>query len=466
MGGKLEQIMLNAPYLVRVLAANIKSWELDRMRRGGDWGTYLNQNRFDRYFQMSWGEIEEEQNRRLRALVTEAVYFVPFYRNQKDRLPDIASRDDLGAFPTLSKFQARQAGQQLLHENLKEKPHYTGHTSGTTGTPFTFKMTLDALRIRYAMRDNFYLFHGCDAKERSLRLGGRLFMSVSQKHPPFWLVDHITNQLMFSLYHMSDETLELFLDPLATYAPVFVTGYPSAIYTLASFCRRKGFDYRPRAVFTDSETVLDYQREEIEAAWGCPIYDYYGMEAGWLAGQCKQGRYHTSPLTSVIEILDEEGNPVPPGELGEIVVTDLTNPLMPLIRYRTGDVGSWSVEPCDCGWHSPTLDRIVGRLDDIVVLPDGRKIGRLDHIFKTASNIRECQIIQETYEQFIFLLVPDEGYTPEIGKAVLSEAYARLGKDVTITLKIVEKIPRTSMGKFRAVISKVNPSQADRQLHN
>ncbi len=461
MGGRFEHILLNAPYPVRMLAANLKSWQLDRMRRGGDWHSYLAQNRFERYFEMSWSEIEEEQNRRLQALVAAAIHYVPFYRNQKDRLPVVTSTNDLRAFPTLCKPQALRAGQLLLHETLIAESHYTGHTSGTTGTPFTFKMTLDALRTRFAMRDNFYLFHGCDAKDPSLRLGGRLFMSVSRKKPPFWLVDHVTNQLMFSLYHMSDETLELFLEPLAKYAPVFVTGYPSAIYTLASFCHRVGFDYRPRAVFTDSETVLDYQREKIEAAWSCPIHDYYGMEAGWIAGQCKRGCYHISPLTSVVEILDEAGNPVPPGELGEIVVTDLTNLLMPLIRYRTGDVGSWSVEPCDCGWHSPTLDRVVGRLDDIVVLPDGRKIGRLDHIFKTASNIRECQIIQETHGQFTFLLVPDEGYTPEIEKAVLSEAYARLGRNVTITIKIVEKIPRTSMGKFRAVISRVNPSQID-----
>lgn len=461
MSGVTEQLLLNSPYAIRVLAANVKSWQLDRMRRGGNWNSYRSQNRFERYFEMSWGEIEEEQSRRLQALVAIARRYAPFYRSQGDRLPAIVSTDDLRAFPTLSKLQALRAGQRLLHETLKEKYHYTGHTSGTTGTPFTFKMTLDALRTRFAMRDNFYRFHGCDAKERSLRLGGRLFMGVSNRKPPFWLVDRVTNQLMFSLYHMSDETMGIFLEPLTRYAPVFVTGYPSAIYTLAHFCRRQGVGYRPKAVFTDSETVLDYQREEIEAAWGCPIHDYYGMEAGWIAGQCKLGRYHISPLTSVVEILDEAGDPAPPGQLGEIVVTDLTNPLMPLIRYRTGDAGGWSVEPCECGWHTPTLDRVVGRVDDIVVLADGRKIGRLDHIFKTSSHIRECQIIQETQSQFTFLLVPDEGYTPEVGKAVLSEAYARLGRSVTITLEIVEAIPRTSMGKFRAVISKVNPGPSD-----
>jgi len=245
------------------------------------------------------------------------------------------------------------------------------------------------------------------------------------------------------------------VEALEKYRPRWVTGYPSAVYLLARGCRTLGSSYRPLGVFTDSETVLDPHREEVRNAWGCSIHDYYGMEVGWVAGQCKLGKYHLSPLTSVVELLDEEGRPVEPGQLGELVVTDLTNPLMPLIRYRTGDMAVWSERPCPCGWNTPTLERIEGRRDDIVTLPDGRKIGRLDHILKTATAIREAQLVQEALDRFVLRLVPDVGYSEEVERTILEEARMRLGTDVTIVIRQVPAIEKSARGKHRSVVSKV-----------
>jgi len=459
MSGRLEQLVLNLPHPLREAAANFKSWQLNRLRRGGDWAAYLAANRFQRYFVTSWEELRAEQDRRLAQLLERAIRQVPYYH----AYPLVKRVDDLGQLPLLAKSQVRAAGTGLYDQVLIRDHHYTGHTSGSTGTPLVFKWTLDTLRTRFAMRDNFYAFYGCHPEtEYNIRLGGRLFMPPAQNRPPFWITDRVSRQLMFSLYHMSEAALQSFLPVVNQVQPTFVTGYPSAVHTLAEFCLHEGSAFRPRAVFTDSETVLDYQRDTVRAAWGCEIHDYYGMEAGWLAGQCPQGQYHLSPLTSIVELLDEEDRPQVPGEVGEIVVTDLVNPLMPLIRYRTGDAGIWSSTPCGCGWQTPTLERIEGRMDDVVILPNGRKIGRLDHIFKAASNIRECQIIQETPSEFTFLVVPEEGYSDTIQQKLLAEAYARLGQDVTINIQQVAAIERTSRRKFRSVISKVS-QQRDRQ---
>jgi phenylacetate-CoA ligase len=461
MSGRLERLVLHAPHPIRVLGANVQSWQLDRLRRGGNWPAICRENDFQRYQDLSWDDLQAKQNQRLAKTIRRAVQHVPYYRELTDHLPEVETVADLTSFPTLSKNQARQAGDKLLDDEYRQQRYFVGHTSGTTGTPFTCYLTFPALRTRFSMRDCFYAWHGCNFEELNLRLGGRLFMPASRQKPPFWLLDRVTNQLMFSVYHMSDDTMATFVKPLEKYKPSFVTGYPSAIYTLARFCSDKGISFSPRVVFTDSETLLEHQREVIEAAWHCKVYDYYGMETGWLAGQCSHGKYHLSPLTSVLEILDEEGTPQKPGCMGEIVTTDLTNPLMPLIRYRTGDIGLWSEEPCDCGWHTPALERVVGRVDDIIVLPNGRKIGRLDSfVFKHSNHIYECQIVQETPSTFTFLLVPEPGYTLEIQRQILDETYARLGHDVTVTVRLVDTIPRTSRGKFRAVISKVNPNPA------
>jgi phenylacetate-CoA ligase len=242
---------------------------------------------------------------------------------------------------------------------------------------------------------------------------------------------------------------------LERYRPDLVTGYPSATVLLAMGCREAGSDFSPRAVFTDSETLLDAQREGIEAAWDCKVIDYYGLEVGWVAGQCHEGAYHLNPRSNVVEIVDHDGSAVPPGVLGEIVVTDLTNPLMPLIRYRTGDVASWSVNQCECGWNTPTLERIEGRLDDLVVLPDGRKLGRLDHLFKKGRGIKEAQIVQEALDTVVIRIVPEKDYTQEDGEQVIREALLRFGPGVTVTIDLVPAIARTSRGKFRSVVSKV-----------
>jgi phenylacetate-CoA ligase len=455
MSGKVEELFLKSPYVVRLLGANFKSWQLNRLRRGGvDWEQIMAAHRFQRYFEMSTAQLEEAQTQLLAAFIDRARRYTPYYQEQD--LPPVKSVGDLTRLPLLSKKQAREARERLLDTELINQPHYTGHTSGSTGTPFYFKLTLDALRTRFALRDNFYRFHGCDFSDTNIRLGGRLFVSVKQQKPPFWIFDYVTNQLMLSIYHMDDTALSSFMKVVEKYNPKFITGYPSAIYTLAKFCASHKIAYCPQFVFTDSETLLDNQREAIEQIWQCKVYDYYGMEAGWLAGECHQGKYHLNPLCNIIEILDEQGNPSPPGDVGEIVVTDLTNPLMPLIRYRTGDSAARSKTACDCGWHTPILDYVEGRMDDIITLPNGRKVGRLDHIFKMADHIRECQIIQETPSEFVFLLVPDQGYNAQDEQNVLREAYLRLGDDVHIELRVVDAIERTARGKFRSVISKVS----------
>lgn len=453
---RIEQLILKAPYPVRWAAANYMSWRLQQERRGGDRAGIRALVDFRQYFEKPWEQFQDEQNNRLAAYIARIRERVPFYRELYAGLPTIQNREDLRCLPLISKADLRQAGMKATDpELMRQGKYHTAQTSGSTGSPFVYYLTIDALRIRFAQRDMFFTLHGADPDARKLRLGGRLFIDVSITKPPFWLMDYATNQLMFSAYHMSDQTLELFLAPLARYQPNFVTGYPSQMYILAEFCLKRGFDFKMQFAFTDSETVLAHHVETIQKAWGCPVIDYYGMEVGWIAGQWK-GKYHLSPLTSVVEILDENGSPQPPGKLGEVVVTDLTNPIMPFIRYRTGDAAMWVENPLDSGWNTPQIERIEGRLDDIVTLPNGRKVGRLDHIFKNAANIRECQIVQHAPDWFDFLLVPDIHYTDADGESVLREAHKRLGEDVRINLHLVDEIQRTGQKKFRAVISKVN----------
>lgn len=453
----LERLVLRSPHPIRVLLSNVVALRLDRARRRGE--AYLRgKGLVEDYHRLDRALLAEQQAHLLRTFLWQVRKEIPFYR---ERIPNSLSGDPgvlLRSIPVLTKGEARAAGESILNRSRVRKRHYVGHTSGSTGTPFTFRLTIDALRMRFGLRDGFSSLHGCDFREMNLRLGGRLFVSADRDRPPFWVRDRAANQLLFSVYHLGEKNMPEFVKALERYKPRFVTGYPSAVHILAQGCRLLGSSYRPTAVLTDSETVLDYQREEVRRAWDCEIHDYYGMEVGWVAGQCSLGKYHLSPLTSVVELLDEQGDPVPPGKLGELVVTDLTNPLMPLIRYRTGDMGVWAPDTCSCGWHTPALERIEGRRDDVVILPDGRRIGRLDHVLKGARGIVEAQLVQETSVRFVMYVVPGPGYSPDVERSLAHEMELRLGSGLDISVTVVDKLQKTRSGKLRSVVSLVMDS--------
>jgi phenylacetate-CoA ligase len=213
-----------------------------------------------------------------------------------------------------------------------------------------------------------------------------------------------------------------------------------------------------RAIVTDSEGIAAEQQEAVERAFGCPVYQTYGLgETGQVAMQCARRRYHVLSRSAVVEILDEAGTPVRPGEAGQIVVTDLTATLTPFIRYRTGDLATPAAEPCACGWHSPSWQEIVGRLDDRVLTPDGRWIGRLSHVTKPGVGIRESQIAQTAIDRLVIRVVPDRDFDPRSMAAVVQAAHTYLGAQMQVTWEEVPSLPRTRAGKLRHVVREFLP---------
>ena len=233
--------------------------------------------------------------------------------------------------------------------------------------------------------------------------------------------------------------------------------YPSSLYLLAlGLAEQQETGIQPRAVFTASETLLETQRSVIEAVFGCKVFNWYGnteMTANIV--ECDYGGLHVKPEHSFLEFLDPEGNPARPGELAEIVATGFGNEAFPLIRYRTGDTAILSDRPCECGRSGPMAQSVTGRVEDIVVTPEGRHVGRLDHVFKDSPNIREAQLVQETPDTLVVRIVRREEYGPEDTERVTHSLRQRLGDRMRFEFQFVDRIPRGANGKFRFVISKV-----------
>jgi phenylacetate-CoA ligase len=376
--------------------------------------------------------------------------------------PDKYSPDNLSRLPLLSKETLRVKGNTLLTEKKIPKGTIIFKSSGTTGTPteIYYSPEFHALELAAPAARNLG-WAGVNYQERRVMFGVRKVCNFRQDKPPFWRFSPSENMAYASIYHLSPRFLPDYTKFLRSYKPAMIMGYPSALYTIARYALdRDDYPAPAKAVFTTSETVTVRQREAIEKAWQCKIFDRYGAVEGCMfASQCEYGRYHVSPEVGIIEILDHDGNPCPLGVQGEVICTGLQNTLQPLIRYRIGDVASWAIEQsCPCGRQMPILETIEGRFEDICITPDGREMLRFDTVFKGVDNIKEAQVIQEQLDRFTILVIPSSGFGDQEIEKIKSNMKLHVGEVATI-VKLVPNIPRSSSGKFRAVICNLPPEK-------
>jgi phenylacetate-CoA ligase len=249
---------------------------------------------------------------------------------------------------------------------------------------------------------------------------------------------------------------------MARYRVKYLFGYASSLDSLAQLATERGLNGPPmRIAISNAEPLYEHQRERIKAVFGCPIRDTYGMaEIVGAASECSAGSLHQWPEVGVLEILrDHSDVPAESGEVGRIVATGLLNSDMPLIRYDTGDRGvvSLTSTSCSCGRRLPLLRSVEGRSDDVLVTAEGRRVGRLDPVFKLGFGIREAQIVQKSLASFRVRFVPTHDFRDEQLRQIESGLRQRLGESAVIEFERMDRIPRTSAGKFRAVISEIEP---------
>jgi phenylacetate-CoA ligase len=210
-----------------------------------------------------------------------------------------------------------------------------------------------------------------------------------------------------------------------------------------------------KAVITSSEKLTPEMRKVFGEVYHCKSYDSWsGLEACGLVSECEHGSLHISPDLGIVEILDNRGNPVQPGEAGEVVCTGLINFDQPLIRYRIGDVIRLGHGSCACGRNMPVIEEIIGRVEDTVIGSDGREMVRFHGIFIDLPNLIEGQIIQHTLTSFEIKIVTNGQWTSIEEETIRKRMSSQLGD---ITLRIIEEpeILRNQNGKFQAVISHV-----------
>jgi len=459
-GGRAQGFVYrHSPPPLRDLAATCYAARTYPLKYGRHFREHM--ARLAEHERLSNDELEGIQLRALKALLGHAAARVPYYRAlfreqgfDPERVRGLA---DLERVPLLTKDAVRRNASDLLSEGEEPARLVCIHTSGTTGTPLDLYQSRALFQKEYA----FWWFHrswagvrrGC----RTATLAGHPVVPAEQDRVPFWVRNRLENQMLFSSYHMSPGNLEHYCCALERFRPELVHGYPSSIYLVALRLNDDGVrTVRPRAVFTSSETLLEHQRAEIERAFGCKAYSYYGNaeRAGYI-GECERGSFHVMAEHSIAEFLNDDGAPVRPGEEGVLVCTNVDNLAMPLIRYVTGDVAVPlpAGERCPCGRGGRLVRSLVGRVEDYVVTPDGAHVGRLDHILKGVRHVREAQVYQPAVDRVVLKVSRDEGYSEADERTLLANTRERLGTSMDIAFEYVDRVERTAGGKFRFVVS-------------
>ena len=207
-------------------------------------------------------------------------------------------------------------------------------------------------------------------------------------------------------------------------------------------------------MFTSSESLLAFQRETIEAGFGAPVRDRYGVSEFCVSMVgCEANRLHVDMEFGIVEVEVEEETEE--WERGPLLVTGFAQEATPRFRYRIGDVGTRSKHPCPCGRPGEVFLGVDGRIEDYVATPDGRLVGRMDHVFKDQHEVAEAQILQADAGSIEVRIVPRGPWREETERGVTKELRSRLGEEIEIRIRVVEAIAREPNGKFRAVKSAV-----------
>jgi phenylacetate-CoA ligase len=449
---RVDQLVYDAsPSLIRNILVTIQGYRFYRKRYTGCYKSILGEVRDSRRWTSE--QVQSYQNEKLHLITKHCRHNIPYYQqlfgDYDYHENDFTSVSDITKLPILTKEILRKEEAKIKAQNVK--PFFIQHTSGSTGSPLEIWVDEVTYKMAMALLVDHEENHGVRFGDRRATFAGRMIKPSAEMSAPYSFFNKAENQRIFSSYHLNDNTFDAYSKELESFDPIEIIGYPSAIYDLSRryLKSNKSPKFKPKAIITNSETLLVWQKETIETVFDCEVYDYYGTaEYIVFAGQSSDKSYRLNPLIGITELLPNSYS----SESKRLVATTLTNEVMPLLRYETGD-------QCVIDDRYSSAEQIiksfVGRLDDYVTTKDGRKIGRLDHIFKGMKDVHEAQIIQNSIYNFTINLVCDPLKLNELKNEIEENLKARIGSEIDVTIQSTRAINRAANGKFRSVISYV-----------
>lgn len=406
--------------------------------------------------------LEALRSQRLRELVTDAAATSPFYAKRFAEAgidpQRVQSIEDLRSLPLLTKADVRSELARILSTEYRQENLVGAKTGGSTGEALRVFCDRAGVEIRAAAALRADIWSGWRLGQPVAAVWGNPSRPRTFKHRlRGWLKDRV---FCLDTMKIDEAAIERFVADWRSWRPGLLYGHAHSLYILAEALRARGIALRPPGIVATSMMLIRPERKVIEEVFGVPVTDRYGCEeVSLIACECEQHRgLHLNAEHAYVEFLRDDGAACAPGEDGRIVVTELVNRGMPMIRYEVGDRGVPSDRPCACGRAMPLMESLTGRTADFLVAMDGSRVAGVSLIERTLTRfagIRQMQLIQDRHGAAGVNLVPAEGWNEQVRAELIAELRSHLGAGFAIEVREVPSIALERSGKYRFAICRI-----------
>lgn len=413
-------------------------------------------------------ELEQLQLFKLKKILICALENIPYYKRSfklfSDLIYNFQSVSELSSIPFLTKQQIRD------NFGLLQNPEFKGRismesTSGSTGDPMQFVHDRSGGAFARALSYREHKWYNLNIGEKEARFYG-IPMDPKAKFQER-VKDFLMNRKRLSVFNLSKPSLNSYYYRINRYKPAYIYGYTSAIFEFINFMKNHNLKFKGnflKAVIVTSEVLVIEQRKLIENYLNVPVINEYGCsEVGIIAAECPYHGLHISSENIVLEIV-KDGLPVEQGKAGEVVITGLNNFAMPLIRYKIGDIAILSPKSCSCGRALPLLENIEGRVNNMVVTPEGNISSGLIFYYISRSlienngGVKKFKVVQDKIDQITFQIVKDKNFDEGNLRALKDKTHEYLSPNIHVNFDFFKELPNKTEGKIIHFISKLQPS--------
>jgi phenylacetate-CoA ligase len=414
-------------------------------------------------------EVNKYQEEKLSALLRHAHRHSPYYQKVLEEAEVVQNNDILlqnfQKIQPLSKGLLRQHFEDLKCQDGIDRGAFPSSSGGSSGTPVPFLHDQPFWDVVIATKIHFAALGGKQIGEKELRLwGSEKDLLEGKESPSIALRNFLYGRKELNAFTMTPERLPQYIESINRYQPKIIEAYVQPIYELARFAKENKLKlYSPSAVLTSAGTLYPDMKKLLKEVFQCPILNRYGSrEVGDMACNCpKDEGLHLAPYAHYFEILNEQNQPVSPGELGRVHVTSLHNFSMPLIRYDIGDIASFSDKSCSCGSPFPLLEKVEGREMSVFKTKGGGIVPAeyFIHFVGVVLNkgyVGRFQVIQEDFDHILVKMVIHDQAGFDEHKHEISDSIRKvMGEECRIEYQAVEEIPPLSNGKYLYTLSKI-----------
>lgn len=398
-------------------------------------------------------QLRTQQASDLAAILRHAHERVPFYRARDRNIPlDGDVHEVLRRLPILRKDDVARHLDELLDERADRATVRIAHTGGSTGQPLAYYYDRHKHELMRAGMMRSYMLSGWQPGERILNFWGAR-QDLKPRGLRKRIGDFISAERTLGAYEYTEADLARWVETIHRYRPVLLQGYASILAELARYVAddHARLPTTLKGVYSTAEVLHDHQRVRMESAFGVKVFNQYGCrEVPNIACECRHGNLHVFTDMVCLESMQEEGE-------DKLLVTSLTNYLMPFIRYDLGDSGRLKDGDCPCGLPFPLLEMGLCRSNDLIHTRTGKVVypSYFIHLLDGLDGIRQYRFVQTAVDRMTLDLVVVQPLPADVAAGLAARVLEEVDPAMVLEIRHVEAIPRTRSGKHRFVVREI-----------